>query len=92
MNKKKASVGRITKVSSHDKETLFIKHEFRNELLVVNEAISQVLGGLPAGGKDCPKCFNLLKLALVHVNRISDLIDGLSKVCAVKPALIRKID
>lgn len=92
MNKKMASVRRIIKRGSQKNETLFIKHEFRNELLVVSEAISQVLDGLCVSGKECSKCFNILKLALVHVNRISHLIDGLSKACSVKPTLIRKIN
>lgn len=84
MHKKKVSPRGITKKRCSDDETLFIKHEFRNELIVVREVISQILDGLCAGNKDCSKYSNILKLALVHVDKISNLIDGLSKICTVK--------
>ena len=62
-----------------------IKHDVRNELVVVREGISQVLDGL--GAKDCGKCCNILKPALKHADRLYEIIDELFNVPTHKTKL-----
>lgn len=52
-----------------------IKHDLRNELVIVREGISQVIDGL--GAKDCGKCCDILKPALRHTDRLYAMIDEL---------------
>lgn len=53
----------------------FVRHELKNQLIVIREGVSQVLDGL--GNKDCPSCFAILKPALECVDNMDALIVSL---------------
>ncbi|MFQ5680460.1 MAG: hypothetical protein ACE5GG_00155 [Candidatus Omnitrophota bacterium] len=65
--------------NQNNKETIedylgFVRHEIRNQLVIIREGVSQALDGL--GGKDCRKCFDtFLKPALDSTFKFNKLID-----------------
>ena len=52
-----------------------VRHDLRNQLLVVREGTSMVLDGL--GDKNCDKCFSLLRPALESADKLNKLIEEL---------------
>lgn len=61
--------------ASLDEYFSFVRHELRNQLLVIHEGISQVLDGL--AGDDWNKCFEILQRALRSANKLNQLIEEL---------------
>lgn len=53
----------------------YVRHELRNQLVVIRESISQVLDGL--GGHDCVKCMGLLRPSLECADKLNGLINTL---------------
>lgn len=65
-------------MAEQEKYLSFVKHELRNQLVVMREGMSQVLDGL--GNKQCERCFSIIKPSLECADKLNDLIGELLTV------------